>query len=511
MAESFLKSNLVNKMSTFNQEKQKLEKLFNKITDQARTLKEKDVEALIFNFFKQELNNQIVIHDTGWLTKNTNIDESTTLFPDSGQSTVAAVHYEKNIQLPNFLQPYIEPLFFIQPPVNCACVAYEENENSFFQDSYIEVYADGGLVYRGSLAAMTNGQNLVNDAQVANGDAPHIKKVWNMLIEWTDPNTLDDWTIFGEVVGLTLEENTQTCERSGVGTITIKDSFLTRCNSTAHLGYHKINDLTDSTFDAEGQYNNQSFTSGEPLCETDSVTTENVLRSGSFGEGDEFYFVIRGNAFNITDSVFGGFSDYNIAYSTITDKSLTYIGNRVYYSSNYRFIFSIDDFLSQPSDAHLRFTEGSSESGDLEFSNITLIRNPDSYPNITATRYRRIRELFPSVSSNFSGGLIQNATCVYKLGTPTAPQMGWYKYTVDANTILHVPSALLIDKEDTVITQVDHWTPSMITSYARTSNTMGTKATGGKVAPTLQFKYRILFVVKNPLQIQEIRKYGTPK
>jgi hypothetical protein len=104
--------------------------------------------------------------------------------------------------------------------------------------------------------------------------------------------------------------------------------------------------------------------------------------------------------------------------------------------------------------------------------------------------------------------MLHNNTSIYKLGASTFPQMSWYKYEININTILLVPAAFLIDKEDTAITQVDSYTPN-ISSYTRTTNTTGTKTGGGKVAPRLQFKYRIMLVVKNPLQIQETRRYGT--
>lgn len=456
----------------FSQGNRKLEILFNKIKENDATLKAKDVEALIFTFFKQNFQNTIVLQDSGWLAKAIDLaDDISTVIANSSLATSVSINFSSNLELPNFLQPFVEPLIFLRPPPNCTLSAYTERETSLFTNDFVVVRGDGSLIFQGGFTTVDL-STIFSETFLTTYSIPfsHTKKAWTV--------NLNSGAHIGQAVEITWTKT--------VGNITTSfDTFP--INSPNHK--HEILDADEDSFTAVG---NETIIDTTP---NPTIFNENVTRTFNFSDADSYSISIRGGAPLFTVTLY--------ASVDIDSQEFTFAGRQLYFDNE-----TYDQFQMKKVGNDIQLN--SFPESNLPYTNITLEKNPEGYPNFIDNNYRVNKQIFPEESSNNLGVGTNNIgkdIGVFKIDDTTR-NSAIYKFNVKIGAIVHVPaSELVIDNG--ILTQSDTYNIDS-TSYIRTSNVTDSKSEGSYAIPPLDVAYRVIFVVNNPLQFKEIRKYDTP-
>ena len=430
---------------TFSNTKQKLQKIYNQSVNNSNTLLDDKNKNVILNFFKQSLSGVKSIHDTGWLTVSPKSDTIKTIRKNHKLPEMIKTDYSFDIELPDFIMPYLDVKLMIVPPPDSDLGVYDSYTTENYYGDWSIIKVNGTTLYDYNTVNIPS-EYIFSDSRIAEMGTPsaNTKQVWN-----------GSAIVDGDYVG-------------------------GRVNGARY---------------AEGDIQNGTFFNIKPYDENGHEFTG--FTSNSFtGIGDEVIIVnyVRTENFNVTRTYdFNSSGGYVFLGTTqcdnseTTDRDFIYQGRHIYYAPN-----SLDTIrleLASGNDRQL-FNLPTSNIGS-----ITYDRNPSGYPTTVSEQ--------DNVYSQNGSDKIRKDLALFKISDGT--DFPLYRIKTKINATIMSP-AIIDDPNPSIKVQEDVYTYG--TRYTRTTNDVSYKSLA-YVTAKQDVQYRILFSIKNPLFYQEVRKYDT--
>lgn len=344
---------------------------------------------------------------------------------------------------------------------------------------------------------------------LSSGTVPpnNTKKVWNVTVFHTNPTTGDNYSTFGELVGIKTEENPESCQKETdpgpppVFTETnIVDIFECFPNLSANPAYHKITSFTSSGFTGIGDFTDQTFTTGTPDCDIGSTVTTQTTLTKTFGTVDEYFLSLDGGQTNITQSTSTS-GLHTVTGSHITSyEVINFLGYRPYYSSLTQREFQV----ASAGDLLLQNLPDTNVGDTLPYTAITLNRNIGNLSSLLNTSITEDIFLISTQANLVNGNSIRKDIAFFKI--PGVNNFYYMKVGFGA-TIL--APAIVDDPNPGIQTQQDTYSISG-TTYLRSNNIDGV-VSEAYITEKQDVQYRLIITIKNPLWFQEVRKYNASK
>lgn len=346
----------------FNQSKNKFRKINNGQINNSQNLNEKTDEVIYFDKNPSNIHTPQIVYDSDWIDIEPygngilNYQFPTTvnkgeLLPDTYQTL-----FDRNLNISEEMLQFLEINLIIENPAEGKLESFKKSISSQYVDrAYANVQGDSNLIYNGPIPFATDSTILTSELGSQAPEA-NTRKIWQVTILWTDPDTGDEYSTTGELQGIQIIENIETCQQQinddpvEFQEVSIQDTF----NARWYLdNEHEISAFDEDGFTGVGDYIDQEFISGTPDCEKNSTTTNNIEMSFSFNSVDDYNLFIFGFSFNITQGEFvgpgGGFFEgiHTVKGPGITEYELLQSkGHRVYYSSDRIHEFGINSVAS---------------------------------------------------------------------------------------------------------------------------------------------------------------------
>lgn len=487
----------------FNQANNKIRTIFDRLHANDAELQSKTNDELLLQFFKTSIKPIFVLDETAWISKKpTRIDSGKT---STERGTLLAeklsISLNQDFQIPDFLLPYIDVLTFVKTPPDTTVKTYFPYTSSLLTGVTMRIKTDGDIVYQGEVLQGLQWFDLeeldTNLIPLAN-----TKRIYNVVLRYTDG--VDDWRITGRLWYLNVEvPNGTGCSGNPDDQW---DSFRIRA-FTGDIGsqpyaeketadnYGIITSLTTSTVQGIGNLVQIRSIVGGSGCEVQ--VTENPSTSHSV-------------------SIFSGANRTQLYIDGLIEKKISGLFVPQGLGANY---YDLTSFNAPSFDSveflgyvphYTNDTDGyiTTNGGVLDLSltnfpeaigyTITLEKNPDGFPTGIAETENM---------GGFSGMSTRKDLTFFKIAENDQNTFSFYRMKFQTDVTIMSP-ALLDYATEYIRFQNSTYTDNGST-YSRTSNEVDLKTERTYTSINQDVQYKLMLVIKNPLNYQEIRKYDT--
>lgn len=487
----------------FNQANNKIRTIFDELHANDAELQSKANDELLLQFFKTSIKPIFVLDETDWISKKpTRIDGSQT---STTRGTLLAeklsISLNQDFNIPDFLLPYIDVLTFVKTPPNASVKTYFPYTSSFLSGVTMRIKTDGDVVYQGDVLEGIMWFDLdeldTNLIPLAN-----TKKIYNVVLRYNAGG--DEWKITGRLWYLNVEvPNGTGCDgdpasqwdsfRIRAFTGDRSDQFLAKKETADKYGI--FTNLTTSTVDGIGnlvQVRSEVSGLGCEVQVTENPSTSHSVSIFTGANRTQLYIdgviakLISGQWVNQST----GANYYDLfPVNTPSFESVEFLGYVPHYTNDTDGYITTNGGVFDLSLANYPETSGHT---------ITLEKNPDGFPT-GVTEEDNL--------GGASGMSTRKDLVFFKLGEST--QNTFASYRMKFSTDVTIMSPALLDYTTDYIRFQNSTYVHNGTNYARTFNEIDNKTERTYMSVNEDVQYKLMLVIKNPLNYQEIRRYDT--